>query len=346
MAAEETSLRAGVVGLGIGAHHAAAYAAHPSVTLAALCDSTPDRLAASLRQYPAATGYTSLDEMLSGERLNLVSICTPDWLHAEMGIAALQAGAHVICTKPLTTTVEDARALLAAAEASGRSLMAAHERRFTPLSRAIKAVLDRGLLGDLFYVSIDYFDHKERQFNAVPWYKSAEHPRSAMLGTGSHAVDLVRWFAGEVNEVWGVGNHLAYPDFPDDDCMVGVFKLAGGAIGKVTQTYASIRGMGEPELRITLHGTKGSIEDDKFISRDLYDGAPGRDIAGRKPWRSLPAVAEAGDSHMAQMNHFIAALLADEHPEPDGREGARTVAACLAVIESSRTGKPARPAAF
>jgi predicted dehydrogenase len=346
MAARGTSLRAGVVGLGIGAHHAAAYAAQSSVTLAALCDGNPDRLAAALRRFPSANGYMTLEEMLARERLDLVSICTPDWMHAEMGSMVLQAGAHVICTKPLTTTIEDARALLAVAKASGRYLMAAHERRFTPLSRAIKSVLDRGLLGNLFYVAIEYFDHKERQFNAVPWYKSAEHPRSAMLGTGSHAVDLVRWFAGEVNEVWGVGNHLAYPDFPEDDCMVGIFKLANGAIGKVTQTYASIRGMGESELRITLHGTRGSIEDGKFISRDLYDDAPGSELAGQKPWQPLPAMAEEGSSHLAQMNHFIAALLAGEHPEPDGREGARTVAACLAVVESSRTGKLTRPEVF
>lgn len=346
MAVTGTSLRAGVVGLGIGAHHAAAFAAHPAVEFAAFCDGNPDRLTAFCQKYPSARGYTTLGAMLAAEQLDLVSICTPDWLHAEMGIAALQAGAHVICTKPLTTTIEDARALLAAAETSGRHLMAAHERRFTAHTRAIKAVLERGLLGDLFYVSIDYFDHKERQFNAVPWYKSAEHPRSAMLGTGSHAVDLLRWFAGEVTEVWGVGNHLAYPDFPDDDCMVGVFKMSSGAIGRVTQTYASIRGMGEPELRITLHGTKGSIEDDKFISRDLYDGAAGSDLAGRMPWQSLPPLPDVGLSHLAIVNHFIAALLTDEDPEPDGREGARTVAACLAVVESAKTGMVTHPATF
>jgi predicted dehydrogenase len=341
-----TTLRAGVVGLGIGAHHAAAFASHPRVDLAAFCDGNPDRLAAFLEKYPTARGYTTLEEILAAEQLDLVSICTPDWMHADMGIAALRAGAHVICTKPLTTTIEDARRLLAAAEASGRHLMAAHERRFTPHSRAIKAVLDRGLLGDLFYLSIDYFDHKERQFNAVPWYKSAEHPRSAMLGTGSHAVDLLRWFAGEVTEVWGMGNHLAYPDFPDDDCVVGVFKMNNGAIGRVTQTYASIRGAGEPELRITLHGTNGSIEDGKLIARDLYDGAPGSDLAGRLPWQSLPPVPDHGISHVAIVNHFIGALLVGENPEPDGIEGARTVAACLAVVESARTGAMTRPAAF
>jgi len=346
MAARKTSLRAGVVGLGIGTHHAAAYAAHPQVDLVAFCDGNPDRLGAFLQRYPSTHGYVTLEAMLADERLDLVSIYTPDWMHADIGSAALKAGAHVICTKPLTTTIEDARHLIAAADASGRYLMAAHERRFTPLSRAINAVLDQGMLGDLFYVAIDYFDHKERQFNATPWYKSAEHPRSAMLGTGSHAVDLVRWFAGEVTEVWGVGNHLACPDFPDDDCMVGIFKLANGAIGKVTQTYASIRGAGEPELRITLHGTKGSVEDRKFISRDLYDGAPGSELTGRKPWHPLPSVPEEGTSHSAQMNHFIAALLAGERPEPDGREGARTVAACLAVVESARTGALTRPAAF
>jgi predicted dehydrogenase len=284
--------------------------------------------------------------MLSSEALDLVSICTPDWLHAEMAIAALQAGAHVVCTKPLTTTIEDARRLVATADATGRRLMAAHERRFHPRYRAIKRALDEGLLGTLFYLEIDYFTHKGRQFAATPWYQSAEHPRAAILGTGSHAVDLLRWFGGEVDEAWGAGNHLAWPEFPEDDCMIGLFKLAGGAIGKVTQTYASIRGAGEPDLRVTLHGTKGAIEDERLISLEWFQGLEAMEVAGRRPWGRLPVPEQAQTSHHAQIDHFVACLLEGRPPQPDGREGARTVAACLAVVEAARTGRPVRPARF
>jgi len=345
MAATKT-LRAAVVGLGLGHHHVEAYAAHPAVDLAAICDANAERLARYGEQYPSVRGYGDLEAMLGAERLDVVSIVTPDWLHAGMGIQALRAGVHVVSTKPLTTTIEDARRFIAAADAAGRHLMVAHERRFHPRYRAMKRVLDEGLLGRIFYAEMDYFTHKGRQFDNTPWYKSAEHPRDAILGTGAHAVDLLRWFAGEVEEAWGAGNHLAYADFPGDDCQIGVFKLVGGAIGKVTQTYGSVRGAGEPDLRVVLHGSKGSIEDEKLFSLEFFDGAPVADVAERRPWRQVPPVQQEESSHRATINHFVDCLLHGRDPQPDGREGARTVAACLAVVEASRTGKPVRPAQF
>ncbi len=339
-------LRAAVVGLGLGRHHVEAYTANPAVELAALCDANSERLSRYLAQYPGVRGYSRIEEMLAAERLDLVSIVTPDWLHADLGIQALRAGAHVISTKPLTTTIEDAQRFIAAADATGRHLMVAHERRFHPRYRAIKRVMDEGLLGTIFYAELDYFTNKRRQFDATPWYKSAEHPRAAILGTGAHAVDLLRWFAGEVVEAWGAGNHLAYPEFPGDECQIGVFKLAGGAIGKVTQTYGSIRGAGEPDLRVVLHGTKGSIEDEKLLSMDFFGGKDVKEVAEREAWREVPPVRQEESSHRATINHFVDCLLTGQDPQPDGREGARTVAACLAVVESSATGKPVRPATF
>ena len=341
-----TRLRAAVVGLGIGRHHVQAFATHPNVDLAAVCDANADRIARFQSEHPSSRTYADLDTMLARETLDLVTICTPDWLHAEMGIAALRAGAHVISVKPLTTSVEDAQRFIAAAEAAGRKLMVAHERRFHPRYRAIKQVLDEGLLGDLFYVEIDYFTHKGRQFTNAPWYKSAEHPRAAILGTGSHAVDLMRWFGGEVEGAWGAGNHLAYRDFPDDDCMIGVFKLRSGAIGKVTQTYGSIRGTGEPDLRVTLHGTKGAIEDEKLLSMDWFPGKAEMDVAGREAWQAMPRLEQERVSHVAIVDHFVDCLLAGRDPQPDGREGARTVAACMAAVEAARTGRATEPARF
>jgi UDP-N-acetylglucosamine 3-dehydrogenase len=339
-------LRAAVVGLGIGRHHVEAYAAHPGVELVAVCDENAGRRDDILARFPGVRGYADLTTLLGREAPDVVSVCTPDWLHAEMGIASLRAGAHVICTKPLTTSIEDARRLIAAADEAGRYLVGAHERRFYPPYRAIKRLLDEGQLGRLFYAEIDYFSHKKRQFDRAPWYKSAEHPREAILGTGAHAVDLLRWFAGEVEEVWGAGNHLAYDEFPGDDCQIGVFKLAGGAIGKVTQTYGSVRGQGEPELRVLLHGTRGSIENDRLLSTGGHGGAPPEEIAGRRPWGSVPEVAQAQNTFRAQVEYFVDCFLAGQQPQPDGREAARTVAACLAVVESARTSRPVRPASF
>jgi predicted dehydrogenase len=339
-------LRAAVVGLGIGRHHVDAYAAHPGVELVAVCDGDAARREAFVQRLPGVRGYGELAALLRDEAPDVVSVCTPDWLHAEMGIAALRAGAHVICTKPLTTSIAEARRLVEAADEAGRFLVGAHERRFHPPYQAIKRLVDEGRLGRLFYAEVDYYSHKKRQFDRTPWYKSAEHPREAILGTGAHAVDLLRWLVGDVEEVWGAGNHLAYAEFPGDDCQIGVFKLAGGAIGKVTQTYASVRGAGEPELHVLLHGTRGSIENDRLLTADAADGAPPEAIAGRRPWEVLPVVEQIQSSFRTQVEYFVDCLLDGRQPQPDGRDAARTVAACLAVVEAARTGRAVRPAAF
>lgn len=339
-------MRAAVIGLGIGRYHVEAYAGHPAVELAAICDASAERRERFQREHPSSRAYADLDSMLAQEQLDLVSVCTPDWMHVDMGIAAMRAGAHVISVKPLTTSVEDAQRFIAAGKETGRKLMVAHERRFHPRYRAIKQVIDQGLLGDLFFVELDYFVHKGRQFTNAPWYKSAEHPRAAILGTGSHAVDLMRWYGGEVEEAWGAGNHLAFQEFPDDDCMVGVFKLSSGAIGKVTQTYGSIRGAGEPDLRVTIHGTRGSLEDEKLLSMEWFPDQADQDVAGRQAWRQVPKVEQARSSHVEIVWHFLDCLVVGRDPEPDGREGARTVAACLAVVEASQTGLPVKPQQF
>ncbi len=178
---DSNRLRAAVVGLGIGRYHVQSFVTHPNVDLVAVCDANAERTARFQTEHPSSRTYADLDTMLARETVDLVTICTPDWLHVDMGIAALQAGAHVISVKPLTTSVEDARRFIAAADAAGRKPMVAHERRFHPRYRAIKQVLDEGLLGDLFYLELDYFVHKGRQFANAPWYKSAEHPRAAIL---------------------------------------------------------------------------------------------------------------------------------------------------------------------
>ncbi len=114
----------------------------------------------------------------------------------------------------------------------------------------------------------------------------------------------------------------------------------------MTQTYASLRGQGEPELHVLLHASNGSIENDRLFTADLFGGAPLEEIAGRRPWGALPSLVQPHSSFRTQVEYFVDCLLEGRQPEPDGREAARTVAACLAVVESSRTGQPVRPESF
>lgn len=341
------TLKAGVVGLGLGSVHAAALAANPLADLVAVCDPDQARVAEIAGRHPGVAGYGNLERMLAEQELDVVSICTPDWMHMEMGEMALRAGSHVILTKPLANTVEEAQQLVATAAECGRTLSTAHDRRCSAHSRAVKEAIDLGRLGEIFYIEIDDFSHRGDHFAMAPWYKSAEHPRSAILGTGCHAVDLMRWFGGEVEEAWGVGNHLAYGEFPEDDCVVGLFKLASGAIGKVTVTYGSVLGYERfGGTRVMVQGTKGTVKDDRMVATDLFEGVNIPDIAIHHGWAPLPMPEQEHDSHRTQLDGFLADLAAGRAPQPDGAEGARTVAACLAAVESAATGQGVVPVRF
>ena len=127
--------------------------------------------------------------------------------------------------------------------------------------------------------------------------------------------------------------------------MIGVFKLAGGAIGKVTQTYASMRGAASRDLRVTLHGTRGSIEDDRLFSLDWFPGESDRRSPAARPGADAAARA-GGVSHEATSRTSSTASWRGATRQLDGREGARTVAACLAAIELAASGQPVRPVRF
>jgi predicted dehydrogenase len=330
-------MRAAVVGLGIGRHHCEAYAAHSASELVAACDTNQQRLDEFTGRYPDAAGYTDIGQMLERERPDIVSVCTPDWMHADQCELALLAGAHVLVAKPFVTTMDDARRVIATAERAGKHIMVAHERRFHPLFMAMKRLIDQGALGRLFYVQVDSYQHKLRQFTMAPWYADREHVRLAILGTGCHMVDLMRWFGGEVEAAVGFANHLAYPEFPDDDCITAVFRLSSGAIGKVTQTYGSVRGRGGlSEGIVVAHGTEGAIEGEQVY-------APKAGLGQNGQWVPLPVEETPAISHQLQVLHFVDCLAKGEPPQPDGREGAHTVAAALAAAQASKEGRLVAP---
>ena len=115
------TLGAAVIGLGFGRAHLKAYAAHAGVAVRGVCDDDPERLAQAREEYHIPFATADYRESCGAVTLTLVTIATPDHLHAEMCLAALRAGKHVLCEKPMTTTLEDALAVAAAARESGRN---------------------------------------------------------------------------------------------------------------------------------------------------------------------------------------------------------------------------------
>jgi predicted dehydrogenase len=328
-------LNVGVVGLGLGRHFTAALAASDAVGRIAICDRDERRVARVRTDLPAvAAGYADLDEMLGRESLDAVSIVTPDHLHRPHAELCLRAGCHVLLTKPLATNLQDGRAIVRAAEAGGRKLMVAHERRCRTHIRHVKAMLEAGDLGDIIHVRIDAIQDKRGQFQAAPWYASAEAGRTALVGSGIHEVDLLRHLiARPIESVSAHSNRLGDLDFPKDKTTAALFRFAGGTVGQVTVTYEA-------------HWPKAGVIDDHFRlvgTKGLIVGLrAARD--GRDEWEDVPRDREPiVEGVRGCVNAFLDSIL-NESPVPiDGRDAFASLAACVAADESAATGQPTTP---
>ena len=188
-------LKVGVVGLGLGRFFVAACARSESVGRVTVCDPDTKRRDAIRKELPAvAQGYDGIEEMLEKERLDAVCVVTPDHLHRPHASLCLDAGCHVLMTKPLATNLEDGRAIVTAAEEKEKTLMVAHEMRFRSRFRKIKSLLDAGDLGEIILLQMNQISDKRGQFIRSPWYASDQAGRTAIVGTGIHLIDTVLSF--------------------------------------------------------------------------------------------------------------------------------------------------------
>jgi predicted dehydrogenase len=331
------ALKAAVVGLGLGRHHVAAYAQSASVARIAVCDTDPEVLSEVEAAQPKVVAvYDDLMTMLEAERPDVVSVVTPDHFHRSHANACLEAGAHVLLTKPLATNLQDGRSIVHHAEAAGRKLMVAHERRYRSRYRRIKALLDGGELGDVIYVRADSIQDKRRQFQRSPWYASTEAGRTALVGSGIHEVDLVRYFVGApIESVAAYSNRLGSLSFPTAKTTAALYHFANGVVGQVTVTYeAHGRPGGPADADFRLVATRGMVVG-RMVTLDEGE-----------TWEPLPEDEHAiVTGTYGCVEHFLRAVLEGTPVDIDGREAFASLAAAVAADVSSATGKMIEPAA-
>lgn len=146
-------LRAGVTGAGWPAwQHIKAYRGSSDVELVALCDSDVQKLNKTADQYCIPQRFTSFDEMLKNGKLDVVSICTPNFLHSVMSVNAMENGIHVLCEKPMAITVSDGLKMLDVSRRTAKTLMIAHQQRFTAEAQYLKKLVSDGGLGEIYHI--------------------------------------------------------------------------------------------------------------------------------------------------------------------------------------------------
>jgi len=327
-----TKLGAAVIGLRMGYRHLEAYASHPNVRVVAICDPDEATLEKRREEFRVPLAVRDYRDLLDNPEIQVVSVASPDYYHAEQSVAFMRAGKHVLCEKPLALDLDEARAILAVARETGRVFMTGQICRFTPAFVLAKRLTERGDIGELFFVESEYAHDYTRARGVGDW--RVDRRREPFIGGGCHAVDLLRWIAGNPHEAFAYSNHKCLADWPVNDCTIALFRFERDILAKVMVSIGCVRPY---TMRSVFYGTEGTIICDntspeiQVCSRKLYDSG---DAFARVP------VTVSHHNVREEVKEFVACVLEGRQPLVDAREGARTIAACVAAVESARTGKP------
>lgn len=203
-------LGAAVIGLRMGRGHLEGYKRNSNVEIKAVCDLDEGILKRVGDQYSVERRVTDYREILKMDDVDIVSVASPDQAHRDQAVALMRAGKHVLCEKPMALTVKECKDMLDAAEETGVKFMIGQVCRYAPGFVLTKKLIEQGIIGELFYVESEYAHDYLRSPGVGGWRKDSA--REPFIGGGCHAVDLVRWIAGDVDEVFAYSNHKMLKD--------------------------------------------------------------------------------------------------------------------------------------
>lgn len=317
--------------------HAGGVFAIPGAELVCVCDIDEEKAKARAEEH-GVPYYLDYKQMLADGGFDVVIICTPDQLHREMAVAALEAGYHVLCEKPMALTMDDCRAMVEAADKAKGKFMIGQVCRMTPGFAKAKELIDSGAIGKIFYIESEYAH--DYSHITTPWRLDPVNLRHGITGGGCHAVDLIRWLAGDPSEVMAYSNHMCLDNYPVDDCTIAIMKFPDGAVGKVFCSIGCKRGY---TMRTLIYGTKGTIICDNRTP-EIYLYTPKTNEEGKPCWDPDVFPVELKDHNAEEeVLNFYNAIVNDLPTPVCAAEGANTVAVCDACVRSSASGKPETP---
>lgn len=254
-----TNLKFAIVGCGRIAERHAEHIIKQS-QLIAVCDTNEERRILFAQKFGCKT-YSSIDELLQQEKnLDLVSICSPNGLHAEHSIKVLKSGIHVLCEKPMAINVADCQLMIEEAEKANKHLFIVKQNRFNKPIAALKKVIDEGKLGKIINVQLNCFWNRNDQYYESSDWKGKKNLDGGTLFTQfSHFVDLLYWMVGDVKHCHAiVKNFMHQHNVEFEDTGVIVLEFKNGAIGSINYTVNSYgKNM---EGSITVFGEKGTVK--------------------------------------------------------------------------------------
>ena len=335
----------GIIGCGKIAQvrHIPEYAEHKHAKLLGFYDINLDRAKALADQY-GGTAYATVEELLANPEIHAVSICAANFAHAELTIAALRAGKHVLCEKPMAITLEECESMVEEARKAGKYLMIGHNQRLAKAHAVARELIEDGLIGDIVTFRTTFGHGGPETWSVDPgkntwFFDKTKAAMGAMADLGIHKTDLIQFLTSQrvvrttaklttLDKKDAAGNLIGV-----DDNAICIYEMSGGTIGTMTASWTYY---GPEDNSTVLYGTKGimRIYDDPAISIKviLADGS--------KISYDVEAIqTNDNQTKSGVIDLWMESLVKDQAPEISGKSALAAMRAVFASIESSETGK-------
>lgn len=341
-----SEVRIAVVGAGvIGKAHAEVIRAGEVATLAAVVD--PTAAGKELAERHGAPWFADHDALLATDKVDAAIVATPNQTHLPVALGFIARGVPVLVEKPITSTLDEARQLTAAADRAGVPVLVGHHRRHNPIIRRARDLVRSGALGRLASVAVLSTFLKPDSYFDLAWRRRAGG--GPVLINLIHEIDLVRFVCGEVEAVLAVTSN-AIRGFEVEDSAAVILRLAGGALVTVTASdtaaapwswdMSSRETRFYPELPATVnsHYLAGTTASLTLPQLDLWR-YPGK-AGWHEPIARETVAVDRIDPFAEQIRHLCAVVRGEEQPVISAADGTRTLEVTLAIHEAARTGAP------
>ncbi|WEG11107.1 Gfo/Idh/MocA family oxidoreductase [Pullulanibacillus sp. KACC 23026] len=332
-------IKVGIIGSGsISNAHIRAYQQFPNdCQIVALSDIYPEKSKQQVLQHELnAEVYSDYNKLLERNDIDLISVCTPPYTHAEIAIAGLNAGKHVLVEKPMASSLEECDAMNEAAEKSGKILSVVAQNRFTNPMMKLKSVLETGLMGDIVHTQVDSYWWRGHSYYDLWWRGTWEKEGGGCtLNHAVHHLDIFRWMNGMPSEITAVMSNTSHDNAEVEDISIAIGRYENGALAQVT---SSVVHHGE-EQQLIFQGKKARVSVPWKVkastSQENGFPKPNPELEEelQKVYESQPDLEFQG--HAGQIQDVLSAIRGDKQILVDGKEGRETLELITAIFQSA-----------
>ena len=339
MVTTNRKIRFGIIGCGrISKIHTSVLSRIPNASIAAVCDIVEERTKDYAQKFKCCY-YTDYKELLKSKGIDVVNVCTPTYLHADMAVDAAKSGKHVVTEKPMAATLADADRMIEACKKNGVKLFVVKQNRYNPPIIKLKEALDAGQFGKIFYGKTSvYWQRDQRYYDEHVWFRTRHMGGGVLINQASHNIDMLCWLMGPVESVFAKIDTFTHTA-ETEDFGLGMVRFKSGALGIVEATTCIYPK--NLEGSITIFGENGSVKVGgiQMNETQLWEFRNSHNEEGINQRNSATPTDVYGYGHIRFFEDVLRVIQGEDIPYVDGNEGRPSLELILAMYKSAQTDK-------